>query len=63
MSFIHGLSPEDLRRLREVTKAVHLRHYPQHMITDYEADRIIDALGPEVAGKMVKVAVDKLGVK
>ena len=62
MSFVHDLSPEDLRRLREVVKRVHLRHYPQNMINDYEADRIIDAFGPETAGKMVKIAVDKMGV-
>ena len=62
MSFVHDLSPEDLRRLREVVKRVHLRHYPQHMINDYEADRIIDAFGPETAATLVRMAVDKMGV-
>ena len=25
-----------------------MKHFPRHMATDYEADRIIEALGPEV---------------
>lgn len=58
MSFVHGLSNEDLRRLREIVKRVHLKHYPKHMITDYEADKLIDAIGPETAAAVVKASID-----
>lgn len=59
MSFVHDLSPEDLRRLRIIIKRTHLRFYPTDKITDYEADKLIDAIGPEVAGKLVKDAIDR----
>ena len=62
MSFVHGLSNEDLRKLRDIVKRVHLKHYPTNMINDYEADKIIDAFGPEVAGQLVRIGVDKLKV-
>jgi hypothetical protein len=58
MSFVHDLSPEDLRRLREIVKRTHLKHYPTHMITDYEADKLIDAIGPATAGMVIKKAMD-----
>ncbi len=57
MSFCHGLSNEDLRRLRVIVKKVHLQHYPKEMCTDYEADKLIEAFGPEVAGKLVRDAM------
>ena len=25
-----------------------MRHYPSHMSTDYEADKVIEALGPQI---------------
>jgi hypothetical protein len=58
MSFVTGLSNEDLRRLREIVKRVHLKHYPKHMINDYEADRLIDAIGPETAGKIIRESMN-----
>jgi hypothetical protein len=63
MSFVHDLSPEDLRRLRVIVKRVHLKNYPTHMITNYEADKLIDAIGPEVAGQLVKEAIDSRQVE
>jgi hypothetical protein len=58
MSFVTGLSNEDLRRLREIVKRVHLKHYPKQMINDYEADRLIDAIGPETAGKIIRESMN-----
>ncbi len=58
MSFISTLSQVDLDRLRMVVKRVHFKHYPAHMITNYEADKLIDSLAPEIAGRLVKEAVD-----
>jgi len=62
MSFLNQLAPEDLRRLREVVKRVHLKHYPKSMVNDYEADKLIEAFGPEVAAQLVKAAVDAKAV-
>jgi hypothetical protein len=57
-SFVAGLNMTDLQRLREIVKRVHLRNYPKHMITNFEADKLIDAIGPETAGAIVKASVD-----
>jgi len=40
-------------------RQVHLKHYPQDKLTNYECDKLIDAWGPDVAGRMIKVAVDR----
>ena len=45
MSFINTLSLKDRRRLRKIVKKTHLSYYPTHMITDYEADKLIQAFG------------------
>ncbi len=45
MSFLNSLSLKDRRRLRTIVKATHLKHYPTHMITDYEADKLVEAFG------------------
>jgi len=63
MSFVADLNFQDLQRLRAVVKKVHLKNYPTHMITDYEADKLIEALGPEVREAMIKAAVDQGQVK
>lgn len=57
-SFTTSLSFQDLQRLRAVVKRVHLRHYPSHMISDYEADRVIDAMGPITQEKLIRRAVE-----
>ncbi|MGE0190323.1 MAG: hypothetical protein AB7G80_09890 [Dongiaceae bacterium] len=59
MSFLNTLTAKDRERLRAIIKRVHLRHYPKDMITNYEADRLIEAIGPEVAAKLIKEAVDR----
>jgi len=56
--FASMLSVADRDRLRAVVRRVHLRHYPQHLLTNFECDRLIDAWGPEIAGRLVKQAVD-----
>jgi len=52
--FLHTLSQVDRERLRAVVKRVHLRHNPKEFINDYEADKFIETLGPEVAEKMIR---------
>lgn len=57
--FTSELSIADRNRLRAIVRKVHLKHYPAHLLTDYEVDRLIDAWGPEVAGNIVRKAVDR----
>ena len=54
MSFINSLSLKDRRRLRIIVKSVHLKNYPTHMITDYEADKLVEAFGEETVYNMLK---------
>jgi hypothetical protein len=59
MAFTNELSLTDRRRLRSIVRKVHLGHYPAHMLTNHECDKLIDAWGPEVAGNIVRKAVDR----
>ncbi len=58
MSFITTLSFRDLERLRKVVRKVHMAHYREDHVSDYECDRIIDALGPQVLEWDLKRLVD-----
>jgi|TARA_R110000787_G_scaffold275676_2_gene384381 hypothetical protein len=35
-----------------------MKHHPKHFQTDFEADKIIEAIGPEIAARMIKVGID-----
>ena len=52
--FSTTLSFTDLQRLRAVVKRVHLRMMPGHMITDLEADRVIDVIAPQTAEYLIR---------
>ena len=54
MSFLNSLSLKDRRRLRTIVKRVHLKNYPTHMITDYEADKLVEAIVEETVYNMLK---------
>jgi len=56
--FTTQLSATDRDRLRVIVRKVHLRHYPQDKLTNFACDQLIDAWGPEIAGNLVKKAVD-----
>ena len=58
MSFVQTLTTRDRRRLRAVVKKIHLKNYPTEMITDYEADKLIDSFAPNVVEKFLKLGVD-----
>lgn len=53
-----SLTLANRNRLRDVVKRTHMRFYPRDQITDLEADRVIDALAPEVAEGVIKAYVD-----
>lgn len=59
MSFSVTLSVADRRRLRAIIRKVHLAHYPTDKINDSICDQLIDAWGPEIAGNIVRRAVDQ----
>lgn len=52
--FLSQLSWKDRQRLRRITRAVHMKHYPQEMITDREADRIIEAMAPSTQQYLIE---------
>ena len=35
-----------------------MQHHPKDFQTNYEADKIIDVIGPEIVERMLKFAVD-----
>lgn len=49
-TFLSELTPEDLKVLRAITKRAHAQNDPPALpLTDMEADRIIEELGPDTA--------------
>ncbi len=58
--FLSELSYQDRQRLRKVTKMVHMKHYPSEMITDREADRIIEAMAPETQKYLIERMWDEI---
>tara|TARA_R110001606_G_scaffold134370_2_gene270792 strand:- start:251 stop:376 length:126 start_codon:yes stop_codon:yes gene_type:complete len=36
-----------------------MKHFPKHVATDYEADKLIETIGPEAAGNMIKLGMDR----
>ena len=57
MSFFNTLSLKDRNRLRTIIKKVHFQHYPTDMITNYEADKLIEVFSEEVIYNMLKADV------
>jgi hypothetical protein len=55
-SFLSQLSHADLLKLRKVVKLVHLQYQPDGC-TDREADKIIEAMGPETMEKWLQAAI------
>ena len=53
-SFSTALSFSDRQLLRKVVRKVHMENYPEHLMTDTEADRIIDSFGPSVSERMLR---------
>lgn len=58
MSFMHTLKQEERDILRRVVRNVHMRHHPNEFQTDYEADKIISVIAPEVVAQMIKRGKD-----
>lgn len=54
MSFLNTLTKRERQALRAVVKRVHLKHNPKEFVNDYEADKLIEAIGPESASAMIQ---------
>lgn len=59
MTFLNALSQSDRDTLRAVVKRVHMQHHPKDFVTDYEADKIIEVIGPDIAYSMIKAGKDR----
>ena len=57
-TFLHTLKPEERRILRKVVKKVHFKYHPREFCTDFEADKMIAAIGPETAASLVRIGKD-----
>lgn len=51
------ISLKDRERLRKIVRVTHRRYFRDNP-TDQLVDSLIDGLGPEIAGKLVKRAMD-----
>ena len=58
MSFLHTINEEERRILRTIVKKVHLKYHPKDFCTDYEADKLISIIAPEVVENLLKVGID-----
>lgn len=58
MSFLHTINEQERRILRTIVKKVHFKHYPKEFCTDYEADKMIASIGPEVVANLLKIGKD-----
>ena len=56
--WLGSLSFDDLQKLRQVVRKVHMKNYPASHMTEREMDRIIEAIGPRVAEKQLKALID-----
>ena len=56
---IFVISMADRRKLRIIVKKIHLKFLPSNLVTDKEADKLIESLGPTVKEKLLKEALDK----
>ena len=57
MSFLNSLSLKDRTRLRTIVKKIHLKNYPTHMITNYEADKLVEPFCEKTIYNMLKANV------
>jgi len=58
MSFLHTVTEQERRVLRTIVKKVHLKYHPKEFCTDYEADKLISIIAPDVVERLIKVGVD-----
>jgi hypothetical protein len=58
--FATTLTYPDRLRLRAIVRKVHLAHYPSDLVTDLQADRMIDVIAPATAAYLIRLNWSKL---
>jgi len=58
VSIFAKYSIREIDTLRTVVKSQHMKHYPKEMVTNYEADRIIESLSEQAREKLYELAVN-----
>ncbi len=58
MTIFTKYSIKEIDTLRTVVKSQHMKHYPKEMVTNYEADRIIESLSEQAREKLYELAVN-----
>jgi hypothetical protein len=58
MTIFTKYSIREIDTLRTVVKSQHMKHYPKEMVTNYEADRIIESLSEQAREKLYELAVN-----
>ncbi|MAT23326.1 MAG: hypothetical protein CML86_07495 [Rhodobiaceae bacterium] len=58
MTMFTKYSIREIETLRTVVKSQHMKHYPKEMVTNYEADRIIESLSEQAREKLYELAVN-----
>lgn len=58
MSFLNALSQPERDALRRVVQVVHMKHHPKDFVNEYEIDKLIEAIGPEIASRMIRTGID-----
>ena len=58
MSIIPELKWADHKRLRLIVRKVHMHMYPEDLMTDVEADRIIESIAPQVLEQWLRIKID-----
>ncbi len=61
MSFTTMLSVHDRRKLRAIVRRIHLRFYPESLLTNHECDKFIDTLSAEMIESNLRTG-DKMGM-
>ena len=56
--FATTLSYGDRLKLRSIVKKVHMKHYPSELLTDLQADRMIDVIAPGTAAYLIRRALE-----
>jgi hypothetical protein len=57
---IFDISLQDRNRLRKIVKKIHMRHFPAESVTNREADKIIESLGPKIQEHLIKKYIDQV---
>jgi len=58
MTFLHTINQQERNALRTIVKKVQLKYHPKEFCTDYEADKLIATIAPDVVERLIKVGVD-----